>query len=158
MMENGWYHHWVSGALLDNQLWHQALVMDCVLESLWGSEQNSNDAMMWTLLQHGIVNACSEDSPWDELTRSMRYSAVLVGHLWGLLAGERTRVSPHLLFHIPLADLWGFQRDHLEKEQHQMKRDLAEVKVYAKAMADSNHTRDAYVDKEQDKFFCHLNR
>ena len=39
-----------------------------------------------------------------------------------------------------------------------MKKDLAEVKAYAKAMADSNHARDAYVDKEQDKFFHRLNR
>ena len=39
-----------------------------------------------------------------------------------------------------------------------MKKDLAEVKAYAKAMADSNWVRDAYVDKEQDKFFHHLNR
>ena len=31
-----------------------------------------------------------------------------------------------------------------------MKKDLAEVKAYAEAMADSNHARDAYVDKEQD--------
>ena len=39
-----------------------------------------------------------------------------------------------------------------------MKKDLAEVKVYAEAMAESNCARDAYVDKEQDKFFCHVNR
>ena len=39
-----------------------------------------------------------------------------------------------------------------------MKKDLAEVKVYAEAMADSNRTRDAYVDKEQDKFFRWVNR
>ena len=39
-----------------------------------------------------------------------------------------------------------------------MKKDLAKVKAYAEAMADSNRTRDAYVDKEQDKFFHHLNR
>ena len=39
-----------------------------------------------------------------------------------------------------------------------MKKDLAEVKAYAEAMADSNHVRDTYVDKEQDKFFCQLNR
>ena len=39
-----------------------------------------------------------------------------------------------------------------------MKKDLAEVKVYAEAMVDSNRARDAYVDKEQDKFFCRLNR
>ena len=71
------------------------------MESLWGSEQNTNDAMMWTVLQHGVVDACSEDSLWDGSMRSMRYLAVLVGQLWGLLAGERTRVSPHLLFHIP---------------------------------------------------------
>ena len=40
----------------------------------------------------------------------------------------------------------------MEQEQVQVKKDLAE------AMADSNHARDVYVDKEQDKFFCQLNR
>ena len=39
-----------------------------------------------------------------------------------------------------------------------MKKDLAEVKAYAEAMANSNHARDAYVDKEQDKFFQRVNR
>ena len=39
-----------------------------------------------------------------------------------------------------------------------MKKDLAKVKAYAKAMADSNRVRDTYVDKEQDKFFHQLNR
>ena len=39
-----------------------------------------------------------------------------------------------------------------------MKKDLAEVKAYAKAMADSNRVRDAYVNKEQDKFFRCVNR
>ena len=50
------------------------------------------------------------------------------------------------------------QGDRLEQEQAQMKKDLAKVKVYAEAMADSNCVRDAYVDKEQDKFFWHVNR
>ena len=39
-----------------------------------------------------------------------------------------------------------------------MKKDLAEVKAYAKAMVDSNCARDAYVDKEQDKFFRRVNQ
>ena len=39
-----------------------------------------------------------------------------------------------------------------------MMKDLAKVKAYAEAMADSNHVRDTYIDKEQDKFFCRLNR
>ena len=39
-----------------------------------------------------------------------------------------------------------------------MRKDLAEVKAYAEAMADSNRARDAYVDKEQDKFFRRVNR
>ena len=39
-----------------------------------------------------------------------------------------------------------------------MKKDLAKVKVYAKAMAESNCARDTYIDKEQDKFFHRLNR
>ena len=39
-----------------------------------------------------------------------------------------------------------------------MKKDLAEVKAYAEAMVDSNRAWDAYVDKEQDKFFRRVNR
>ena len=39
-----------------------------------------------------------------------------------------------------------------------MKKDLAEVKAYAEAIADSNRTRDAYVYREQDKFFQCVNR
>ena len=39
-----------------------------------------------------------------------------------------------------------------------MKKDLAEVKAYAEAMADSNCARDVYVNKEQDKFFHCVNR
>ena len=54
-MRDNWYHHWVAGATLDDQLWHQALVMDRVLELLRGSEQGPNDAMMWTLLRRGVV-------------------------------------------------------------------------------------------------------
>ena len=46
----------------------------------------------------------------------------------------------------------------MEKEQFQMKRDLAKVKAYTEAMVDSNQARDAYIDKEQDKFFQQLNR
>ena len=38
-----------------------------------------------------------------------------------------------------------------------MKKDLAKVKAYVEAMADSNRARDVYVDKEQDKFFRRLN-
>ena len=39
-----------------------------------------------------------------------------------------------------------------------MKKDLAKVKAYTEAMVESNRARDAYVDKEQDKFFRRLNR
>ena len=68
MMEIRWYHHWVQGASLNDQLWHQTLVMDCILESLCGSEQSSNDSMMWMLLRHGVINALGEDSPSSSST------------------------------------------------------------------------------------------
>ena len=100
MMHEGWYHHWVLGATLDDQLWHQVLVMDHVLESLCGSKQSSNDTMMWTLLRRGVVDGSIVDKPWNGSTRSMRYSVVLVGHLWRLLAGERTQISLHPLFRL----------------------------------------------------------
>ena len=80
----------MAGATLDDQLWHQALVMDCVLESLHGSEQGPNNAMMWMLLRQGVIDASVINKLWNGSTQSMRYSAVLVGRLWGLLAGERT--------------------------------------------------------------------
>ena len=80
--------------------------MDRVLESLWGSEQGPNDAMMWTLLRQGVIDADSIDKPWNGSTRSMRYLAVLVGRLWGLLVGERTRVSLHPLFQLGWTDPW----------------------------------------------------
>ena len=97
-MRDNWYHHWVAGATLDDQLWHQALVMNCVLESLCGSEQGLNDVMMWTLLCRGVIDTSVVDKPWNGSTQSMRYLAVLMGRLWGLLAGERTQVSLHPSF------------------------------------------------------------
>ena len=105
-MHDNWYHHWVTGATLDDQLWHQALVMDHVLESLRGSEQGPNDVMMWILLHRGVIDASVIDKLWDRSTRSMRYSAVLIGRLWGLLAGERTWVSLHSSFQLSWTDLW----------------------------------------------------
>ena len=105
-MHDNWYHHWVAGATLNDQLWNQALVMDHVLESLHGSEQGPNDVMMWTLLRRGIIDASVIDKPWNGSTQSMRYSAVLVGRLWGLLAGERTWVSLYSLFQLDGTDLW----------------------------------------------------
>ena len=80
--------------------------MDRVLESLQGSEQGPNDAMMWTLLRQGVIDADSVDKPWNGSTWSMRYSAVLVGRLWGLLAGEGTRVSLHPSFRLNWTDSW----------------------------------------------------
>ena len=106
-MRKGWYHHWVLGATSDDQLWHQTLVIDRVLESLCSSEQGPNDTMMWTLLRCGIIDTSVIDKPWDGSTQSMRYLVVLVGCLWGLLAGERTRVSLH-----PSFRLTGLIRGH----------------------------------------------
>ena len=101
MMNNGWYHHWVPGATIDDQMWHQALVVDRVLESLRGKEHGSSNALMWELLQQGILDMSAKDKPWDGATCSMRYSATLGCHLWGLLASERTRVISPLCSSVP---------------------------------------------------------
>ena len=69
----------VARATLDNQLWHQVLVMDCMLELLCDSEQGLNDVMMWMLLCRGVIDASIVDKPWNGSTQSMRYLAVLVG-------------------------------------------------------------------------------
>ena len=100
--------------MLNDQLWHQSLVMDHVLELLCSSKQGPNNTMMWTLLHCGVIDADVVDKPWDGSSRSMRYSAVLVGRLWGLLAGERTRVSPHSSFLFVGLISEDFQGDQLE--------------------------------------------
>ena len=92
--------------MLNDQLWHQALVMDCVPESLCGSEQGPNNTMMWMLLHRGIIDTSVVDKPWNGSTWSMQYLAVLVGRLWGLLAGERTQVSLHPSFCLSQTDPW----------------------------------------------------
>ena len=63
MMENNWYSYWVPGATIDDQMWHQSLVVDRVLESLRGSRPGPNDDMMWTLIQRGILDMDSDDTP-----------------------------------------------------------------------------------------------
>ena len=98
MMENGWYHHWVPGALLDDQLWYQVLVMDHVLESLWGSEQSTNNLMMWTLLHRGIINALGEDSPWDGLiVRTCYFSTFIFDQFYTLFLNTFPFASPTFL-------------------------------------------------------------
>ena len=71
--------------------------------------QGPNDAMMWTLLQCGVIDVSVVDKLWNGSTQSMRYLAILVGYLWGLLAGERTRESLHLLFLFPWLIFGGFR-------------------------------------------------
>ena len=68
MIQDNWYLHWVARAMLDDQLWHQALVMDRVLKLLCGSEQGPNNAMMWTLLCQGIIDASIVNKPWNGST------------------------------------------------------------------------------------------
>ena len=98
MMNDGWCNHWVPRATINDQLWHQALVVDYVLESLRGSKQRSNNVMMWTLLQQGVLDLSGEDHLYNSAICSIWYSAALGCHLWGLLASECTRVSLHILF------------------------------------------------------------
>ena len=94
MMPSGnFYTHWVPGVTIDDQMWHQSLVIDCVLELLRGSEQGSNDVMMWMLLQWGILDPANQDKVWDSTVCCIQYLAVIGCCLWGLLAGERTRIS-----------------------------------------------------------------
>ena len=76
--------------MLDDQLWHQALVMDCILESLRGSEQGPNNAMMWTLLRRGIVDADTVDCQGHStLTLPVYYSAPSQGQLVQLVVLTR---------------------------------------------------------------------
>ena len=74
------------------------------MELLHGSKQSDNNAIMWILLQCGVLNPSNEDKVWDSVTHCMYYLATIGCHLWGLLASKRTRISLHALLLLPWID------------------------------------------------------
>ena len=87
---------------MDDQLWHQAMVVHRhqeevrrgILNSLNapGIQGTDDDTILFYLIQKGIIDHSDFDKRWDGTTRSMRYTAALGDRLWSLLESEHARV------------------------------------------------------------------
>ena len=100
----------MSGLSLDDKLWHQSLVAYCRHQEVkratgaraspdWvGVQQTDDNQVLLKLLERGITDQSAFDRPFNVLTRSMRFAAVMGDCLWSLLERERLRVRNHLTF------------------------------------------------------------
>ena len=82
--------------MLDNIVWHQALVTLKRLNSELRPKRKELPADQWVLyklLCHGVVDPRPRDRAFNASTRAMRYSATVTDRVWALLDKETTRVS-----------------------------------------------------------------
>ena len=82
--------------MLDDIVWHQALVTLRRLDSNLRLKRKELPADWWVLyelLRHGVVDPRPQDHAFDTSTRATRYSAVIANRVWALLDKETTRVS-----------------------------------------------------------------
>ena len=82
--------------MLDDIVWHQALVTLRRLDSKLRPKRKELPADQWVLyelLRHGVVDPRPRDQAFDVSTRAMRYSAAIADRVWSLLDKETTRVS-----------------------------------------------------------------
>jgi len=106
----------LSGLSLDDQLWHQSLATYCRHQEVeratgarvspdWaGVQRTDDDQVLLKLLERGVTDQSAFDRPFDALTHSMCFAAVIGDHLWSLLERERLRVRNHLTFVCSMSD------------------------------------------------------
>ena len=91
---------WAAGCMLDDIVWHQALVTLRRFDSDLCPKRKELPADQWVLyelLRHGVVDPRLRDRAFDASMRVMRYSAAVTDCVWALLDKDTTRVS--LLVH-----------------------------------------------------------
>ena len=83
--------------MLDDIVWHQALVTLRRLDSDLRPKRKELPADQWVLyelLRHGVVDPRPRDRAFNASTWAIRYSAAITDQVWALLDRETTRVSP----------------------------------------------------------------
>ena len=58
-----------------------------------GREEEKDNTFLYYLLKRGVVDLDQWDRPNDTSVRNLRYTAVVGDRLWGMIEGERLRVS-----------------------------------------------------------------
>ena len=89
--------------MLDNIIWHQALVTLRRLDSELHPKRKELPTDQWVLyelLHHRLVDPRLRDRAFDASTQAMRYSAAVTDRVWALLDKEMTRVSLHILWEL----------------------------------------------------------
>src|SRR6201992_461994 len=65
---------------------------------------SANDVAVQNMICLSLYDWTAEDRPWDGLTRSMRYAAVVSDRLWELLRLERQRVGAATCYYLAITD------------------------------------------------------
>ena len=88
---------------VNDQTWIGGIAGLCNLERRRNKDMPTSDRLLFHQLQLGLIDPRPNyDNPKDAATRAMRYSALLVEHLWTMVDRERTRV--HDVIHQHVAD------------------------------------------------------
>jgi hypothetical protein len=82
----------INGLVLDDQLWLDSMVIGNRNQSSPQEEGSRLDTRMRDLIHRGVYDLEAESTPWASSTRSMRFSSILVDHLYALVKEERHRV------------------------------------------------------------------
>jgi hypothetical protein len=84
---------------LDDMLWHQAMAT-YRHQSEWRQPRmvvGQQEAVLFYLINRGLVDASNLDGPWHSSTCSMRYAAILTERVWSLMEYEQAKVRIILL-------------------------------------------------------------
>jgi hypothetical protein len=78
----------VTGMILDDQLWHDSMVIGNSSQvpppEGWGRLDNH----MRDLIYRGIYEVEADSTPWASSTRSMRFTSILVDQLYSIVQNE----------------------------------------------------------------------
>ena len=87
------YEYQNTELTVNDQTWIGGIAGLCNLEWRRNKDMPTSDRLLFHQLHLGLINPRPNyDNPKDAATRVMRYSALLVEHLWTTVDRERARV------------------------------------------------------------------
>ena len=115
------YEYQNTELTINDQTWIRGIAGLCNLERR-NETMPTSDRLLFHQLRLGVINPRPNyDNPKDMATRAMRYSALLVEHLWTMVDRERARVRDVVHQHvaetnIALGGSIGSQEDRAGEE------------------------------------------
>ena len=84
---------WLGSASLDDQLWHQAMIVDRRQTLVHRDRVSTQDEkILMYLIERGVIDHSAFDQKNAAATRAMRHSAAMADRLWSMLDKEKEKV------------------------------------------------------------------